>query len=296
MMALYKAAQLMEANDDIADFGDEDEVILYDEKPSKDDVIEMHRPDEEIELTFKLPHLPGSDAGPLEVSTDDAVEVKEKDKKKEDKNDLAVSDPWDWEVWMKEHGGDGLGWVQDRLRNIPRHSGRETAGIERVISYMRRLNAEMSKMAANDFDGKINIGKFEEARREIYSAIDRLEKAKEQLEQQNYKKKKGDLTQEGLVKEAKQDRIGGIIITVPLLISSIARTAINSMISAGKDIEITTNTLIKKYNLNDREQMELLQLLSDMGYAIQKPRGDKLDEKFDRSSVDNNDYIAQYYS
>jgi hypothetical protein len=42
--------------------------------------------------------------------------------------------------------------------------------------------------------------------------------------------------------------------------------------------------------------MELLQLLSDMGYAIQKPRGDKLDEKFDRSSVDNNDYIAQYYS
>jgi hypothetical protein len=295
-MSLYKVAQDMNIGDDVADFGNEDEVILYEDLPSKDDVIEMHRPDEdELDITLKLPHLPGSDAGPIEVSTDDEVEVKEKDKKKEDKNDLEVNDPWSWQSKSKEPNGV-LNWVSERFSSIPRHSGRDTAGIERAVSYLRKLNAEMSKAAANDYESKIDIGKFEMARREIYSAIERLEKAKEQLEQNNYKKKKGDLTQEGLVKEAKQMTVGGIIITVPLLISIIASTCINSMVSAGKDIELVADGLIKKYNLNDREQLELIGLLTNMGYFIQKPRGDKLDEKFDRSSVDNNDYIAQYYS
>jgi hypothetical protein len=293
-MALYKSSQVMEVEDDINNLGNEDEVILYEEKPSAEDVIELHKPDDSLEITFKLPALPGSDVEPLEVSSDDDVEVAEK----EDKNDLQkdnieVVDPWDWQAKSKGPAGV-LEWVKERFNNIPRHSGRETAGIERAIAYLKRINSEMSKAASNDYDGKIDISKFEEARREIYSAIERLEDAKDKLEQTHYKRKKGE-TEASMVKEGqKATRVGGIIVTVPLLISRVARVCINGTVSAGHDIEDLFSKQVKKYNLSDREQAEAMQLLFDMGYPLRQDRGYLSDEKVDTTSSNNFDWAANY--
>lgn len=297
-MPLYKSSQLMNADDDFESFGDEDEVVLYDEKPSKDDVIEMHDPDhhsdETIEISFKLPPLPGSDADiPIEVSTDDEVEVESKGKDK-DKNDLKpgnleVADPWDYRA-----AADPLVWVRDRLASIPRHSGRETAGIERAIAYLKRLNGEMSKAASNDFDGKIDITKFEEARREIYSAIERLEEAKNKLETSQYKKKKAEVNPEMVKEGQKATHVGGIIVTVPIFISRLARICINGQVSAGHDIEDLYGRLVKKHALDNQQQAELMQLLCDMGYPLRRDRGFDVNELIDETSSDNFDWAANY--
>lgn len=290
-MPLYKSAQEI-TMDNITDLGDKDEVILYEDKPEPEDVIELHQPEENTEkqmVVFKLPALPGCpDKEHLEVSTDDENDLKPEEMAP--KTDAKL-DPWDWQTKGAPHI---LDWVKDRFNNVPKHTGKETTGLERASAYLKRINNEISKAIATDFDGKIDIGKLEEARREIYSAIDRLDEAHDGLSDKNYKKKKSDLSQEGLVKEGQRAaRVGGIVITVPLIISTIARICINSTVSAGKDIEKTAIHMAKKYKLDDREWMELVQLLSDMNYPTHLDRG-RVGEKIDTTSVDNYDWMPNY--
>jgi hypothetical protein len=301
-MPLYKSAQLMDVNDDFESFGDEDEVVLYDEKPSKDDVIEMHSPSEEgnLEISFKLPPLPGSDADiPIEVSTDDDMEVENKGKGK-DKNDLKpgeeleVKDPGDYRSYQPK---DLTQWAQYMFSRIPRHTGRETTGIERVISYLDRFDGDLSRAIKSDYKGEADIGKLEEARREIYNGKERLQDALDKLSDTYSKKKKGDLTFGEIVKEAKQTQIGGIVITVPILISRIASVLINGMVSGGHDIEKMFDKQVKEWDLTKREQAELMELLDQMGYAQpRRDRGYGRDHKMDYTSSDNFDFGANYSS
>lgn len=291
-MALYKSSQVNE------DFNfDEDEVVIYDEKPSEDDVIEMHQPDEEnaIEISFKLPPLPGSDADvPLEVSTDDPIEIEEKGK---DKNDLAenqeleVKDPSDYRSYKPSELSH---WAQYMFSKIPRHTGKDTMGIERCISYLKKFDTDLSRAISSDYKGEADIGQLETCRRELYQGIDRLEDALEKLRTSNYKKKKADVDPE-LVKEAKQTRVGGIIITVPILISTIASVLINGMVSGGHDIEKMFDLQAKEYELTKREQVELMALLEAYGYAQpRRDRGYPADHQMDYRSSDNFDFSAQY--
>lgn len=287
----------MYADDFMKDLGDEDEVVLYEEKPSEDDVVEMHSPDDEehsVEVSFTLPPLPGSDADlPIEVSSDDDIEVEEGGKK--DKNDLQekeeieVQDPWNPQ---KTHGAERIfDWYKDRIANIPRHSGREISGIERVIAYLQRMDREMSKVISNDYDGKVDIQAFENARRELHNAIDRCEKALDTLK----KSMKSAMFEAELVKEGqKSTHVGGIIVTVPIFISRLARICINGMVSAGHDIEDLYGRLVKKYALNEREQAELMQLLFDMGFPLRRDRGYDVNEIIDQTSSDNMDWAANY--
>lgn len=295
-MPLYKSSQLMNADDDFQNFGDEDEVVLYEDKPSEEDVIEMHEPETEtVEISFKLPPLPGSDAEmPLEVSTDD---VEEDDKKgKKDKNDLSegneleVKDPSDYRSYKP---GDLAHWAQYMFNNIPRHNG-ETMGIERTISYLKRFDGDLSRAIANDYKGEANIGLLEQARSEIYNGIERLEDALEKIKAG--RKKKATVDSE-LVKEGqKATHVGGIIVTVPIFISRLARICINGQVSAGHDIEDLYGRLVKKYALDNQQQAELMQLLFDMGYPLRRDRGYNIDELIDETSSDNFDWAANYPS
>lgn len=289
-MSLYKSAQLLA--DDFENFADEDEVVLYEEKPSMEDVVELHQPTDAVEIKFKLPTLPGSDADmPLEVSTDDNVEVESKGKKDKDDNkveELEVVDPW-----KPPSPSAILNWVHERLQNLPRHSGRETTGIERTIAVMKRINNEISKAIANDYNGEVDIARLEEARKEIFDGIHRLEEAREKLDN-GYKGKKA-ADEDGLVKEAKQTHVGGIIITVPILISRIAKVCINSMVSGGKDIERTFDAQVKEWNLDRREQAELMELLEQMGYAqTRRDRAFPADHHMEYKSSDNFDFPPNY--
>lgn len=185
-MALYKSSQVLETmdiDDEISKLVGDDEVILYDEKPTEEDVVEMHQP-ETVELSFKLPHLPGcEDDVPLEVSTDEPVEVEEKEKEKgkgkKDKNDgpplsmeeVEAKDPFDWQSLGVENF---IPWLYRRIQTIPRHRG-ESLGVERAIAYLKRLLSECSKAVSQDLHSKIDIAKLEVGRKEIELGIERCE-------------------------------------------------------------------------------------------------------------------------
>jgi hypothetical protein len=240
------------------------------------------------EFTFELPKIPG---GEFQEEIDEPAEILV-----EEPEDVieVEQDPWKWTL------GGFLNWLQSMMTNIPGHSGRDTVGIERAIAYMEALDREISRACRSDLKGELPINLLAKARDNINDGIERLNERLEEIKSTKYPKRKGKgkgkgkkaESEEGLVKEAQ--KAAKFTVVVPLFISSMARTCINSMVSAGKDIEDCFFKIVKSYDLTKREQAELVQLLSDMGYPMRRPRGHDLDEEIDYTSTDNLDWSAQY--
>ena len=71
------------------------------------------------------------------------------------------SEKWDWE----SKGASGfVSWIKERLDTVPRHSGMDSAGLERAISYLEKLDSEISKAMRLDLEGDLDANKIEEVR------------------------------------------------------------------------------------------------------------------------------------
>jgi hypothetical protein len=286
-----------------------DHVVFYAEEPPQELVEQMHDPilhgfngdgsemlstTEPGEVVIDIADLPGVEA--LDPELEDLLEVS--DEPSPDENDAKKSkkpEKWDWEA----HGAEGfLAWVKTRISEVPKHSGYDTAGIERAISYLDRLDNEISKAMRLDLDGELDANKIEVLRKNIEEGVDRLNARHDKVNRKAKGKKKKKSTAESqdgdLVKQAGTTRIDGIVITVPLLISRIARVCVNGNISAGHDIEDLFIRQAEHYKLDIREKAELMQLLADMGYPLRQDRGFDADEDVDSTSSDNFDWAANY--
>lgn len=239
-----------------------------------------------VELSFSLPRLPGAEDEDLEVSEDDEEDVEEEKSKKDSKDDGKKSK--DWQSLPKS---EFLHWLRNYLDKIPKHKG-ETIALERAVSYLKRGLEILSKSVQQDFDGEIDISKADDARSEMEDGIERLEK------ELNKRRKKAD-TNHGMTKEGQKAmgvNSGGVMVTVPLIVSAIARACVNAVITNGKDLEDTFDKLAKKYKLTDREKMETIQLLKDMNMPFDRDLS-LLDEKgYGYSSEDNINLAPNYHA
>lgn len=311
-------AQMGAPTFDILDADDfslpEETVVMYSEKPSPDVVLEMHDPDmlskldeihEPEEIQIVVDDLPGVEA--LDPELEQVLEVNDNDTVESNQSQKAIDtssgsskkskvDPkWDWE----SKGAQGfVAWIKERIDGIPGHSGYDTAGIERAISYMEKLDGEISRAMRLDLDGELDANKIEEVRSKIDDGIERLherlEKVKAKKGKGSKRKKKSDLDLLFVKKAQKAPNMMGVVITVPLLISRIVRSCINGMISAGHDIEWAFQKQVDYYKLTVREKAECMQLFADMGMPIRQDRGLPLDEDVDMTSSDNIDWAANY--
>lgn len=291
-MSLVKLSQISHMHDDHDHHHhhhhDGDDFVLLDESSSPLEISEVAPK----ELIFVLDKVPGAmDQEEIEVEEPQEIEVVEpEDVEVEEKN------PWNWQ---SSGHGKFLEWLLGMISNVPKHSGRDTTGLEKAIAYFEAIDKEISKAMRTDFKNEIDSAKAEEARAEIESGLERLLERLEKVRSTKYKRhskkvKKADV-EYGLVKEAqKATHVGGIVVTVPLFISRLARVCINGLVSAGHDIETTFDKLNKKYKLTNREQAELMQLIEDMGYQVRRDRGFELNEDIDTSSSDNYDWSANF--
>jgi hypothetical protein len=253
----------------------------------------------DININVDLDEIPGAgnNLPPLEVEEASEEEGEEEEGDKTDNNDLKKKkeDRWDWEA--KGPKGFVL-WIKERTDSVPRHSGMDTAGLERAISYLERLDNEISKAMRLDLDGELDANKIEEVRSKIDDGLSRLEERLDKVKQSSKrkKKKKAEIIYPlGFVKEAQKiTGIQGVYVTVPLLISRIARVCINGMVSAGHDIEKIFEKQAKLYNLSKRERAETMQLLEDMGYAFRQDRGYMPEDALEVSSSDGIDWNSNY--
>jgi hypothetical protein len=253
--------------------------------------------DGDPDLMFLLDPVPGApDAEEIIVSEDEDEEGSDKDEE-----DVEVEDdPWDWQ---SKGPGFFIDWLKKRFTNVPQHSGYDTTGLEKAISYFEALDKEITRAMRQDYKDEINHAHAERAREQIEKALDGLIKRLEDVKSTKYtrhkkksdKKKKSSLTEGAIVKEASRgEKIIGIVITVPLLISRIARVCVNGVVSAGHDINDMFLRQAKEYSLDKREKAELAQLLDDMGYPMFVDRGLEVGDDLDSTRSDNFDFAANF--
>jgi hypothetical protein len=255
---------------------------------------------EPVDIEIVVEELPGAPAG----TKDPELEVYEEPihaEEKEDANDAKKSSKdskWDW----RAEGANGfVEWIKSRLSDVPKHSGYDSAGLERAMAYMEKLDNEISKAMRMDLDSELDADKVEKVRSELDEGLSRLQsrldKVKDSKKSSKKRKKSAEyeIDEDGFIKEAQKiTGVQGVYVTVPLLISRIARVCVNGTVSAGHDIEWIYANQVKKYKLNEREQAEVQQLLFDMGYPIRQDRGYLSDEDIEISSSDNFDWAANY--
>jgi hypothetical protein len=268
--------------------------------PSKEKCLEVveHEHSEPLEVIFEFSgDLPGAPVSPepkIEVHEENVPEVKENNDVKDSSEKPKKNEKWDWE----SRGPHGFViWVKERFDTVPKHSGQDSSGVERALSYLEKLDLEISKAMRSDVDGELDANKIEEIRSKIDDGVDALKERLNKIKKSKKgNKKKSDMHYD-LVKEGQKiTGVHGVFVNVPLLISGIARVCINGVVSAGHDLKDMFERLSDKYKLNDRERTEVRWLLYDMGYPIRGDRGYMPDEEYDPTSSDNFDYSANYYS
>lgn len=261
--------------------------------------LEVHDPGQMEIMVEELPGAPSGtkDPEPLEV-VDTAPQVEDH---ADDANDAkkAKNEKWDWAA-KGPHGF--VAWVQERLAAIPKHSGYDSAGLERAMAYLDRLDNEISRAMRMDLDGELDANKVEEVRSKLDEGVSRLQarldKVKDSKKSSRKKKKSTsseEFTSDTLIKEAQKILgVQGVYIMAPLLISGLARICVNGTVSAGHDIEDLYARQVEQWKLTAREQFELRQLLFDMGFVVRADRGALPDEDYDVASSDNMDWAANY--
>ncbi len=319
-MSINKTSQVIEimeepSEEELYSSNPEDMVVIYDEKPDENVVLELHDPDtniessevslndspsefsyddhEELSSEFTFSGIPGVEQDQFVEVVDEDLELKDSDFEDDKRKPKG---PWDW----KTGGLEGfLLWLKDRFKKVPTHDGKSTVGVERAMNYLNELDKCISEAMRIDLDGVLDASKIEEIRSEIDDGVSRLEERLSKLEDNfktKKKKNKSASSNASFTKEAGTPHVSGIMVTVPLLISSIARTCINGTISAGHDIEDLYHKQVGRFDLDDREQAEVIQLLADMGYTLRRDRLQALEEKYDETSSDNGDFAANYQS
>jgi len=307
-MSLEATAQVIEVTDENALMMPEGAVMQF--KPlhghgehddhGSDIVVNDPEPQVVVEISFDTP-MPGapSEAAFREPEVIEVHEDNDEDKKKDvsdtDDNEAKMkakkNEKWNWSA----KGPTGfLDWVKERFQGVPKHSGYDSAGLERACAYLERLDSEISKAMRLDVDGELDSNKIEEVRVKIEDGISKLNDRLDTIRDNTKKKrkKKSDVNEDdtGLIKQATAQ----FNVNVDLLTSRIARVCINGMVSAGHDIEKIYESQVKKYKLNDREQAMVMQLLADMGYPLRQDRGYLLDEDVNTSSSDGFDWATNY--
>jgi hypothetical protein len=237
------------------------------------------------EYIFKLDVIPGA-----EIQEDEPEIEEDKENVAQEIKEEQPVDEFDWRSRGLCHF---LDWLQERFETIPKHSGRDTTGVERALAYFERLNIEISKAMKQDYKREIDAAKAEEARSQILKGIELLNKRLKGLLQKKFKKSAA--LGNKLVKTAETSTTGNIVVTVDYLISHIARTCIEATVQAGRDIEDVFDKLSKEYSLNKREKAQVKQLLRDMGYAYLVDRVNP-GKDYQPGSNEVSEYITQYYA
>lgn len=164
--------------------------------------LEVHEPIENLEI--EVGELPGAPPGtkdpepvlevaesPMQVSEMPAADDNEAKKSKNEK--------WDW----SKHGTHGfINWIKERIDSVPKHSGYDSAGLERAMSYMEKLDSEISKAMRMDLDGELDANKIEEVRAKIDDGVARLQNRLDKVKESKKSSKKRKKSAADLSKEA----------------------------------------------------------------------------------------------
>jgi hypothetical protein len=229
-----------------------EDVVAFSELPEEIDGIVM--PEEELELDM----LPGSD---VQVNSLEESAEPEPEPETDWKNDRDSSKFM--EYLMEAYPG-----------GIPRHDGKSIAGLERAINYLNRLNKQISEAIRADREDTLDTAVLDKYRVNIMKDMLTLKEHSKKLQSQireQHKSKRASLNSDGTFTKEGSIPIPTLVMTP--FERAISGIIINSVISAGHPFEDVYEHLKKKYELTDREELAVMQLVMDMGFPLFKDRG-----------------------
>ncbi len=200
--------------------------------------------------------------------------------------------PIENETWEKDRAVNRfMDYIKDSYPGkIPKHDGKSIVGAERAVKWLTNLGKEISEAVRKDETGVLDDAMLEEIRVKVMKDILLLKEHIKKLDKAFKKglKKKAGLDDD-IMKYAEEIEIAynhevtGEIKKVAahpklqLFVSpferAIAGIIINSVVSGGKPLEEVYDFLKEKYELTDREELAIMQVIMDSGYPIFKDRG-----------------------
>jgi hypothetical protein len=207
--------------------------------------------------------------------------------------------------WMKSGKPEHFViFLENEMGRFPKPSdvSGNVSKIEQGLGQWKRLNNFVSKALREDYDGILDVELVDKARALIEQHIDQLEdmldginalkRNRKQLRKRRHAEQDNDLT-----KEATAPHFNGFQMTITPFQRAIAGSLINGSISGGRNIEELWDNAKKKYNMDDREELEILQILADMGYPEFKDRLRVGEQTDDPTRTENyGEWQSQYYA
>jgi hypothetical protein len=191
--------------------------------------------------------------------------------------------------------------------NIPSHDGTTTVGCERAISFLDRLNSQISKAIREDTNNVLDLGALEDVRasimRDVITLKEHLSNLKKKLKDSGKKTASQDVPLWNSPSGEKVDLFAikkqattpnNMVISVTPFERAIVGIMINAHVSAGHPMGEVYEALKEKYDLTEREELAILQLCLDSGYPIFKDRGSSSAE--DDDGALRLDFVKNYFA
>jgi hypothetical protein len=186
--------------------------------------------------------------------------------------------------------------------SIPKHDGKSMLGCERAMSWLQRLSNDISTNVRNDVDGILDehVQTLGEVQESILTDILVLKDHMKKLKQMLPDRVKSASSDDEILKVASTPN--NMVICISPFIRAITGILINSTVSAGKPFEDVYDYLLEKYEISEREQLEILQVLKDMGQPIFKDRGmmpgsvESKETEESESKLKGVDFVTNYFA
>lgn len=198
-------------------------------------------------------------------------------------------------------------FLDEQMASIPtvQHAQGNLSKMENAAARWKKLNNFCSEAMRGDFDGVLDVDDIDKKRQQVeynmdalQDAIDNLHAMKQTRRQQRrqHRRRADENFDESMTKEATAPHFNGFQMVVTPFQRAIAGALINGKVSGGRNIEELWIEAKKKYDMDAREELEVLQLLADMGYPEFKDRL-RLGEDEDPTRKDGfGEWQAQYYA
>lgn len=208
----------------------------------------------------------------------------------------------DWRVSKKPK--HFLVFLMNEINRLPKPTSvlGNRSKMEKTLGQYKKLDSYISQALHSDYDDEIDVDKVDKVRALLEKARDDVEDALEGLSQMMKQKKKmrhrraDDTHEDELVREAGVPHFSGFQMLITPFQRAIAGALINGKVSGGRNLEELWKEAKEKYKMDDREELEILQILADMGYPEFRDRL-RLGEDNDPTRTEGfGEWQSQYYA
>lgn len=184
----------------------------------------------------------------------------------------------DWRV--SKHPKHFVIFLLNEINRLPKPSDARGSKsmLEKALGMYNALDGHCSRALRSDYDDDIDVKRVDEIRNlinrykdDVQDALDGIDMMTKQ--KRNMRRRRAeDEGENELVKEATTPSFKGIQVQMSAFERAIVGAIINGAVSGGRQIEELYKEAKDKYKLSDREELAILQIISDFGYPIFKDR------------------------